>query len=855
MARVHTFNVTPSLPDKLRPLEALAYDLTWSWTPDARALFRRMDSRLWEEVNGNPVALLGRLDQARLDQLQDDEAFLTHMQRVADHTRAELERTTWFERHHGELTRDGKLQVAYFSAEYGLTEALPIYSGGLGVLSGDHLKSSHGVGVPLVAVGLAYQEGYFRQYLNEDGWQQEDPYDNDFTNLPMRRARLQDGSQASIHVEIEGRPVKVRIWEVRIGRTRLYLLDTNSPSNAPEDRVITNQLYGGGTELRFKQEIVLGIGGLRALMHLGHAPTVFHMNEGHSAFMALERIRMVVERTGLPFSVAHEVCSASHVFTTHTPVPAGFDIFSVEQLDRFLPRLHEQLGISRRDFLALGAHEGDPELRGGFNMAYLALRCAEHINGVSQLHGEVSRAMWTRLWPGHEPHEVPIGAVTNGIHVRTWTSAEMGALLDRYLGERWATDTANPNVWQAVETIPDAELWRTHERRRERLVTFVRQRVKRQLKRKGRPEDEIAEASELLDPHVLTIGFARRFATYKRANLLLRQPDRLRALLCDPERPVQIIFAGKAHPKDVPGKELIREIVHFARDPMIRRRIVFLEEYDMGVARRLVQGVDVWLNNPRRPKEASGTSGMKVLSNGGLNLSVLDGWWAEAYDGTNGWAIGAGETYEDVDRGDAIEADLLLDLVENQIVPEFYDRSADRLPRKWLRRMKRSMRDLTAVFSTDRMLQDYAEQLYLPASEAHQRLAADDFREARERARRAEALRHTWGHVHIGDVHVGGPRDLPLGSEVTVETSIYLGSLAPEDVNVEIYGGLVDGSRRIVGGTHAPMTPKAPPSDGWYRYHGTWTPRAAGHNGFTVRVRPAFASAAPVRGFGVKAWE
>ena len=711
MPRIQTFNVAPSIPEALRPLHELAYDLAWTWHPEAERLFRRVDPALWEATNQNPIALLGRVSQATLTRLAEDESFLRHLERAGRDVAEESSRPGWFQREVAPSLPP--TLIAYFCAEYGLASALPIYSGGLGVLAGDHLKAASNLGVPLVGVGLAYQEGYFHQYLNVDGWQQEAPYDNDFQMLPMKRVKLaQNGEeQLNVEVEIETRRVKVRVWEVQIGRTRLLLLDTNSPSNHADDRNITYRLYGGDRDYRCKQEIVLGFGGFYALQALGLEPTVFHMNEGHSAFMALARIADLRRRTDLPFAAAREACAVANVFTTHTPVPAGFDIFSRDQIDRFLPRIHTALGIERSELYRLGAHENDPRADRGFNMAYLALRSAGWVNGVSQLHGEVSRAMWQCLWPGAEAADVPIAAVTNGIHTSTWVGEDMRELLDRYLGDRWRREPSAPGAWDGIDRVPNAELWRTHERARERLVGFVRERGRRQAVRLRLPPNELALVSEVLDPRSLTIGFARRFATYKRATLLMRDPERLRALLTNEQRPVQFVFAGKAHPQDYPAKELIQRLVHFARDPAVRRRIIFLEEYDLGVAEMLVQGVDVWLNNPRRPKEASGTSGMKVVPNGGLNLSVLDGWWAEAFDGENGWAIGHGENYEDSDAGDEIEARELLELLEHQVIPEFYQRGPDHLPHRWIKRMKHSMHTLSGRFSTDRMVREYAERL------------------------------------------------------------------------------------------------------------------------------------------------
>ena len=858
MPRIQTFNVAPNIPEPLRPLQDLAYDLAWTWHPEAERLFRRVDPALWDSVNNNPVALLGRARQEDLLALAEDESFLRHLERVVEAVADAGVAASWYTRKNGggpvPRPPDSTL-VAYFCAEFGLTEALPIYSGGLGVLAGDHLKSASCVGLPLVAIGLAYQEGYFHQYLNTDGWQQEAPYDNDFQMLPMRRVRFPDGAQATVDILIEGRLVRIRVWEVRIARTRLFLLDTNSPQNHPDDRNITYRLYGGDRDYRCKQEIVLGVGGFYALQSMGISPTVYHMNEGHSAFMALARIADLRRRAALSFSEAREACAATSVFTTHTPVPAGFDIFSKQQLDRFLPRMHEELGVTREAFYRLGAHESDPAAERGFNMAYLALRCSGWVNGVSQLHGHVSRTMWQCLWPGAEASEVPIVGVTNGIHHLSWIGEEMSELLERYVGEKWRTDPVAPGAWAGVEKIPDAELWRTHERGRERLVTFVRERAVRQATRLRLSPSDIEAQRDVLDPRALTIGFARRFATYKRATLLLQDPERLRRLLLDEERPIQFVFAGKAHPQDIPAKEIIQRLVHFAKDPAIHRRIVFVEEYDMGVARKLVQGVDVWLNNPRRPKEASGTSGMKVVPNAGLNLSVLDGWWAEAWDGDNGWAIGHGESYDDPEAGDAIEARELLELLENHVIPEFYQRGPDHLPHRWIARIKRSMITLSGVFNTDRMVREYAERMYFPAAREGQRMAERDWSLARSLAAEAARLDQGWVKTRFGEAKINAPYDLVLGQAVDVEVEVFLGAVEPGDVIVESMGGPVDGARRILDGELTEFTRVDGGEPGWHRYRGTWVPRSAGHNGCLLRLRPRFSRGAPARELPVRFWE
>ncbi len=855
MPRIQTFNITPIIPEALRPLDALAHDLVWTWHPEVQDLFRRVDEPLWHAANHNPVALLARVSQARLEAVAADAAFLADLAAASDRLHASLHGPTWAGTSLG-AERDQVL-VAYFCAEYGLSESLPIYSGGLGVLAGDHVKAASDLGLPFVGVGLAYQEGYFRQYLNQDGWQQELPYDNDFRMLPMRLAHTPDGRPVHVNVAIEDRMVGVRAWEVTVGRSRVFLLDTNLAENTPDDRAITYRLYGGDRDYRCKQEIVLGMAGFYVLQALGLSPTVFHLNEGHSAFMSLARIVDLRHRLGLSFLEAREACAMTTVFTTHTPVPAGFDIFSKAQLDRFLPRIHEELGVDRGTFLRLGAHEGDKLVERGFNMAYCALRTAGLVNGVSLLHGEVSREMWQKMWPGLESDEVPIDGITNGIHTATWIAPEMRALCDAHVGHAWRDDVALADHAVSFDAVPDAEIWDTHGKLRSRLVDFVRARSKAQAERLRLSAAEIKAAGEVLDPNVLTIGFARRFATYTRATLLLRDPERLRELLTNPDRPVQIIVAGKAHPQDLPAKELIQTIVHFARDPAVRKRIAFIEEYDMGVARMLVQGVDVWLNNPRRPKEASGTSGMKVVGNGGLNLSILDGWWAEAWDGDNGWAIGRGELHEDADLGDAIEACELMDILENSVIPEFYARSAEGLPERWMARVKRSMNTLTAPFSTGRMVRDYADRFYLPASRRGRADAAHDFAEARALAASASLIYRNWGRAKVGDVLFEAPYDVNVRQEIPIRADIFLGVIPPEHVVVEVVAGQLDGMRHVTDEDVIELGPTSASEQGpgWHRYTGAWSPSHAGHAGCVLRVRTITACAAPAREIPVIFWE
>jgi starch phosphorylase len=840
MRPVHRFNVVPSLPAPLEGLRLLAYNLRWAWDHHTVELFRRLDSDLWESTGHNPVLMLGRIDQAQLELVAKDESFLAHLERTVAALKAYVSaESTWYRRSYG---AEG-LSVAYFSAEFGITECLSIFAGGLGALAGDHLKSASDLGVPLVGVGLLYQQGYFRQYLNPAGWQQESYVDNDFHNLPLVLERRPDGQPLTIEVLYEGRRVAAQIWRLQVGRVALFLLDTNMAVNRPEDREVTNQLYGGGIEMRLKQEILLGIGGFRALEALGLEPTVYHMNEGHSAFLSLERVRRLMGR-GLNFREAREAASAGLIFTTHTPVPAGHDYFPAPLLDRYLTDYLRSLGISRDEFLGLGRQNPDNDSE-EFCMTVLALRMAAASNGVSKLHGKVSRRMWKVLWPEVPEDEIPIGSVTNGVHFRSWISYEMNQLYDRYLGPKWREEHADARLWSRVEAIPAEELWRTHERRRERLVAFARARLKDQLQRRGASQGEINTAAEALDPDALTIGFARRFATYKRATLLLRDIDRLGRILNDVQRPVQILFAGLAHPRDDAGKALIQQIVRLAQRPEFRRRVVFLEDYDMAVARYLVQGCDVWLNTPRRPLEASGTSGMKALANGLLNLSTLDGWWDEAWQNWGsgafsvGWAIGHGETYEDHDYWDQVEASALYELLERDVVPTFYDRSVDGLPRRWIAQMKTAIGALCPVFNMQRVVYEYTTDFYLMAHARYQQLIADGGSRARDLAAWHTRIRAAWQQVTVESVDTLPSKVLTAGSRVDVRARVGLGSLGAGEVAVELYLGKLDARFEITDPVAIPMELEGEAYDGSATFVASEVPcRDSGLHGYTVRVLP-----------------
>ncbi len=832
MRPMFSINVVPSLPPNLRALHELAYNLWWTWNPEAIELFRRLDREAWEESGHDPVRMLGIVDQTRLEAASADDAFLAHVDRVHGEFQTYMRTpSTWYRRNHGESSGP---RIAYFCLEYGLTESIPIYSGGMGVLAGDYLKSASDLGVSLVAVGLAYQQGYFRQYLNANGWQGELYPENDFSCMPME-LEMRDGMPLTIELPYPDRRVSAQVWRVQVGRVPLYLLDTNLPQNHPDDRRITHQLYGGDGETRIRQEIMLGIGGVRTLRALGMQPRVYHMNEGHSAFLAVERMQQLVSDHGLTVGEAKEIVCASNLFTTHTSVPAGIDLFDAGLVEKYLGPYYGTLGISRSEFLSWGrevpSDDGSP-----LNMLVLALRLAGQTNAVSQLHGEVSRRLWRNVWPGVPEREVPIIAINNGVHTRSWISQDLAGLFDRYLGPRWTEWPSDQTVWDAVDEIPDEELWRVHERRRARLVAFARRRLREQLEKRGSPPAEIAYAIERLDPDALTIGFARRFAVYKRATLLLRHPQRLAAILTNRERPVQVIISGKAHPKDNPAKELIRQLIHLTRENGLAN-VVFIEDYDMNVARYLLQGADLWLNTPVLMREASGTSGMKASANGVLNLSVLDGWWAEAYHPDIGWAIGRGEVYEDRNYQDEVESNALYDLLEKDIVPLFYNRASDGLPRAWIRRMKDAMRAVVPMTNTNRMVIEYTERLYQLAERRFERLSADGFARARVlNAWKANLYRH-WHEVEVVGVETDARGDLPVGAELEVRASVRLGHLTPEDVSVETYAGALDPSQEITGGRATPMT-FVRVEKGLSLFVGRVRCDSSGRRGYTVRVLP-----------------
>ncbi len=693
---------------------ALAKNLWWAWHPEVHSLFRDLDPIRWRQLDHNPNALLREFTPERLAARAAEMVLHSRVNYQYRRLREYLSdtRSTWGVTNAGVL---GAMPVAYFSAEFGIHESVPIYSGGLGVLSGDHIKSASGLGVPLVGVGLFYSQGYFKQHLNADGYQEEEYLDTKVENLPMEPAVDADDKPITIRIDTRDGSVLAKVWLMHVGRVKLYLLDCDVEGNQPDDRKLTSTLYGGDERTRIRQELVLGVGGVKALRAIGITPGVYHLNEGHSAFGPLEVIRQRMHDDGLPFDEALRYVARQTVFTTHTPVPAGHDRFHAGMIEEHLGPLRDQLGVSYEQLMGLG--RVDPQNEGElFCMTVLGLKLSRRANAVSQLHGHISRRMWAHLWPWRVEEEVPIGHITNGVHIPSWLAWQMRQLYDRHFPDGWFERMGTPDAWRNIHNLDPGELWETHNSLKNLLLSFVRRRVSRQCRRRGEDDDVVEAARNMLNPNILTIGFGRRFATYKRANLIFSQLDRIAEMLNDPERPVQLVFAGKAHPKDEPGKHFIQNIANARHDPRFKDRIAFIEDYDINVCRHMVQGVDVWLNNPRRPLEASGTSGQKVVLNGGLNLSILDGWWAEAYDGSNGFAIGKGRSHASDEVTDRRDGEALYDVLENEVIAAFYDRDVDGLPRRWIQKMMNSIGTLAWRFSAHRMVMDYTRSMYVPAA-------------------------------------------------------------------------------------------------------------------------------------------
>ncbi|BEP11753.1 glycosyltransferase family 1 protein [Acidothermaceae bacterium B102] len=830
-----------ALPEPLQPLSTLVMNLRWSWHVASRDLFESMDPQVWAAVNGDPVKLLGAVSPARLAELAADEGFLA---RLAE-AHADLENYLSSDRWYQSLGPEAPKAIGYFSPEFGITEVLPQYSGGLGILAGDHLKAASDIGVPIIGVGLLYQHGYFSQSLSADGWQLEryppiDPY-----GLPLELLRAADGSPLRVEVGFPGdRTLRAQVWKAQVGRVPLLLLDSDVEDNGPSEREVTDRLYGGSTEHRLQQEMLLGIGGVRAIRAYcaltgAPEPEVFHTNEGHAGFLGVERIRELAVDEKMSFDESLAAVRAGTVFTTHTPVPAGIDRFPRELIASYFGPGTEWSSLPVDRILALGAEPagGDPQV---YNMAYMGLRLGQRANGVSILHGEVSRGMFAGLWPGFEESDVPIASVTNGVHAPTWVSREMQELLGREIGVSMDDDEEG---WTRIDAVDGGQIWKTRADLRTNLVTQIRSRLRQSSIQRGATEAELGWIATAFDPEILTIGFARRVPSYKRLTLMLRDRERLTAMLLDKDRPIQIVIAGKAHPADDGGKALVQQIVKFTDDPKVRHRIAFLPDYDIGMARDMMPGVDVWLNNPLRPLEACGTSGMKVALNGGLNLSIRDGWWDEMFDGANGWAIPSADGVEDQDRRDELEANALYDLIENNVRARFYDRDGSGLPPRWLEMVRHNLKSLGPQVLASRMVRDYVNQLYTPAAGSSRVMLADTFAAAKELASWKAMLLGKWSSVRVGHVETIGESDSPeVGNTLSVRASIDLGGLSATDVAVEVVYGRADDYDVLHDISAVTLSPDGTGEDGLHRYTGALPLGRTGSFGYSVRVLPSHPS-------------
>ena len=850
---IRRFTVRPTIPEPLRPLEELATNLRWSWHPETQDLFAAVDLKAWEATDHDPVRFLGSISPQRLRTLAADRRFIKRLNLA----HADLEEYLSGDRWYQSLGSDVPRQIAYFSPEFGISAVLPQYSGGLGILAGDHLKAASDLGVPIIGVGLLYRHGYFRQVLSREGWQQERYPILDPDELPLRLLREDDGTVTRISIGLPlGQRLNAHVWIADVGRVPLLLLDSDVEANTTSVREVTDRLYGGGSEHRLHQELLLGVAGIRAIRAYcritgAAAPEVFHTNEGHAGFLGIERIREFVQDRGLDFDAALEQARAGTVFTTHTPVPAGIDRFPTELIQAQFDRDDMITRLPVSSILALGAETyegGDPTM---FNMAVMGLRLAGHANGVSKLHGHVSRHMFAGLWPGFDERDVPIASITNGVHAPTWVAREIFELAEE---ESVLLELEGAKDWDAVDRVPAELIWRTKRRLRERLVADVRMRVRKSWLQRGATPAELGWVDSVLDPDVLTIGFARRVPSYKRLTLMLRDPDRLRKLLLDPARPIQIVIAGKAHPADEGGKKLIQEIVKFSDDPQVRHRIVFLPNYDIAMAQPLYPGCDVWLNNPLRPYEACGTSGMKAALNGGLNLSILDGWWDEWYDGDNGWAIPSADGIEDQERRDDVEAAALYDLIESEVSQRFYNVNDARLPVLWIEMVRHTLKSLGPKVLATRMVRDYVQQLYTPAVALARRLESDDAAAIRLAAWKRR-VRDAWPQVRIEHVESSGVSDSPaLGSQLSVRVYARLGKLSPDDVDVQVLHGKVASDDELSDPTVASLTHAEEYDDGRYRFDADVSLDDTGPFGYTVRICPKNELLTGSADLGLVAW-
>jgi starch phosphorylase len=833
MSHIQTFQVFPAVPEPLSFLQILARNLWWCWRLDAIELFRRINPRLWEESGRNPIVFSTLIPQKQLEKLSKDKSFLAHQQRVKERFVAEILTPV----DHSETPYGQNGTIAYFSMEYGIHESVPISAGGLGILAGDHLKAASDFALPLIGVGILYSKGYFHQFLDPDGWQQEEYPETDIYHLPLKRAKDRSGKDVTVSVEGPSGEIRAAVWKIMVGRVPLYLLDTNLPENPSHIRDITSRLYAGDTKIRLAQEVLLGIGGMRCLEAMGIYPLVCHLNEGHCAFATLERLSQTMSKYSVDLKTAEEIVSRTTILTTHTPVAAGHDEFPVDSVKPYLGSLADRLGVSVDEVISWGQ-----AVKSGSDaplcMFVLGLRMAQYKNGVSELHGKVARRMWSHVWEGIPEDEIPITHVTNGIHIPSWISIENVMLFERYLGPEWHLHMSSPEITHRIDDIYDEELWRAHEMSRSRLIRTSRALMVKQYSRRNAPRSMMRDAESVLDQDILTIVFARRFATYKRAYLLLRDPERLEAMITSEDQPVQFIFAGKAHPRDNEGKDLIKRIIEFARRTKVRPRIAFLEDYDINIARHLVQGADVWLNTPRRPFEACGTSGMKAAANGGLNVSILDGWWCEGYTEETGWRIGNGEEFTDPAYQDSVESQALYNVLENEVIPCFYDRKNGDIPVRWLKMMKASMGMAMQHFCTHVMISKYEALFYAPAARRLEFLTSDSAKEAVVFSKQYKRLDTLWSNINIETPVRETEGPYRVGDNFTVTAVVNLGELRPDEVNIELYYGPLKTVDMISESHYDEMTVKEDQGNGAYLYTCNITCAASGRYGFTVRAVP-----------------
>ena len=835
---MYVFNritVNPQLPKEISKLSEIANNLWWSWNTEYLKLLKQIDRDLWENVGKNPVKFLKLVSQERLEKASQNQEFLKQYNIVANNFENYMNsKNTWFSKNYPKNEND---LIAYFSAEYGLDETIPIYSGGLGILSGDHLKSASDLGLPFVAVGMLYKEGYFIQKLSKYGEQENNYVKADLNNLPIEAVKDSEGKDLKITVDYPERKLYLKVWKINVGRIKLYLMDSDIDENSEEDKKVTLQLYGGDQDMRIKQEIVLGIGGVKLLKTLGLNPTVYHMNEGHSSFLTLELIKDLMEEKKISFEMAKDITTSKTVFTTHTPVPAGNDIFPLDLVEKYFKEFWPKIGLSREEFLKLGMKPTE-KLDNGFNMGILALKNAGKKNGVSKLHGAVSRELFGEVWPNIAANESPIGYVTNGIHTCSWLAQNLKELYNEYLIPYWQDNMQKDDVWKQIKDIPNEKLWNEHQARKMKMLKMVKENTTERLKRVGIPYEEIKEITSKINPNALTIGFARRFATYKRATLIFKDLERITQILNDSERPIQLIFAGKAHPLDKVGQDLIKYINDLSMKPQFKGKIFVLENYNIGMSRYLISGCDVWLNNPRRPMEASGTSGQKASVNGVINFSVLDGWWAEGYDQTNGWTIGTNAEFTSYEEQDLADSESLYNTLENKIIPLYYENREENIPNNWVEIMKNSIITTGGKYSTQRMVIDYTNKMYIPLCNLYNTYYSN-LESVAEYSQWKSELNNSWNDIEIKQLNNLSDISMDAGNKINVECEVKLPNIKVENIEAQVYYGKIAENGMVDNIEIIPMKLKAKNvAEKVYTFEAKIELTTGGDYGYTFRVMP-----------------